>query len=150
MIALLLAAQLLVAGMPNPAVTPGVVRPLSLKTICTTRWGKDARHVTDEMKQHVAEAYGIDEADWHLYEFDHLIPRSLGGDDKEGNLWPQLWIYAHQKDVLEVRLGKLVCNHTISLRMAQNAIKDDWQAAGRRWPRTARRPLRPLLIEKPL
>lgn len=87
------------------------------------------------MKRHVAEAYGIPEESWDLYEFDHLIPRSLGGADVEANLWPQLWVYAHRKDALELRLSKLVCNGTISLHTARKAITQDWEAADQRWPR---------------
>ncbi len=132
MTALLLLSQL---AMPNIILTPGVVRPLALETICATKWGKDHRHVTNAMKRHVAEAYGILWADHGLYEFDHLVPRSLGGADDILNLWPEPWADAHRKDALEVRLSKRVCAGTVPIHEAQQAIRKDWQAADLKYPR---------------
>lgn len=83
------------------------------------------------MKRQVAKAYNIQWEDRSRYEFDHLIPRSLGGADSVRNLWPQLWSSARRKDVLEVRLGKLVCSGKLSLRTARSAIRSDWVKAYR-------------------
>ncbi len=47
------------------------------------------RNVTKAMKREVGAHYGIAEADWHDYEFDHLIPLSIGGDSSVDNLWPE-------------------------------------------------------------
>ncbi len=47
------------------------------------------RSVTRAMKQEVGAHYGIAEADWHNYEFDHLIPLAIGGDSSVDNLWPE-------------------------------------------------------------
>lgn len=47
------------------------------------------RHVTQAMKRQVAEHYGIAQADWGNYEFDHLIPLAIGGDSSVDNLWPE-------------------------------------------------------------
>jgi hypothetical protein len=47
------------------------------------------RHVTKEMKLQVAAHYGVPESDWKNYEFDHLIPLSLGGNSHVENLWPE-------------------------------------------------------------
>jgi len=39
--------------------TPGAIRPeLTKEKICTTKWGKDERHVTAAMKKQVFELYG--------------------------------------------------------------------------------------------
>ena len=47
------------------------------------------RNVTQAMKQQVAAHYGIAQADWPNYEFDHLLPLAIGGDSSVDNLWPQ-------------------------------------------------------------
>lgn len=135
---------LLVLALAGPArpdrhLTPGAVRELSLKTVCETRWGVDRRFITETMKRHVAAAYGVPWARRGRYEFDHLVPRSLGGDDVESNLWPEpLGEARHLKDPLEVRVGKLVCAGEVTLSEAQAAFQGDWVAAGKRWPRAGK------------
>ena len=131
MTALLLALALV---LPNPHLTPGLTRPLSTAQVCTTRWGRDARHVTLTMKRQVFAAYGIPWADHAQYEVDHLVSRELGGADAIPNLWPEPWTgewNAHQKDRLENTLHRLVCADTISLSEAQSAIRGDWRIAYR-------------------
>lgn len=121
-----------VAPRPNALLTPGRTRPLSLDVVCSTRWGVDRRVVTTAMKRHVFAAYGLAWDTRGEYEVDHLIPRSLGGADDVLNLWPQPWAGtygARRKDVLEVKLGKLVCAGELPLRAAQRAIAADWVAA---------------------
>jgi hypothetical protein len=115
---LLLVLQLALT-VPNPDLTPGVVRPLTLHQICTTRWGTDRRRVTVAMKQQVAAAYGLPWSQRHTVEFDHLIPRSLGGADAVANLWPQPWADAHAKDVVEARLARGICDGSIPLAAAR-------------------------------
>lgn len=113
--------------------TPGLVRPLTLQTICITRWGLDRRAVTIAMKRHVAHAYGIAWTARREFEFDHLIPRSLGGADDERNLWPQRWPDAHHKDRFEVAVHTAVCAGTLTLPAAQTLFHEDWRAAYRAW-----------------
>ena len=122
MIALL---AILVVGplAPNPAITPGVVRPLTTQEVCATKWGRDRRHVTERMKKEVAKAYGVDWKKRRLYEFDHLIPRELGGADHVRNLWPQILNPdAREKDREENRLHRAVCAGTMSLDDAQDRM----------------------------
>lgn len=86
---------------PRWDLTPGVIRDLSVKQICRTKWGEDARGVTAAMKQNVIDAYRFDVNQCPLttfrgkrvrrLEIDHLIPRSIGGADDEKNLWPQCY-----------------------------------------------------------
>jgi hypothetical protein len=47
------------------------------------------RVVTHQMKLDIAAHYGVPEAQWPNYEFDHLIPLAAGGDSSIDNLWPQ-------------------------------------------------------------
>jgi len=138
------AAQIL-PQLPNHLVTPGVARTdLTLKKICTTKWGKDARHVTAAMKKQVFSAYGlsgntdpacIPDARGRHCEIDHLISRELGGADDVRNLWPQPYgsqpWNAVRKDCVETRLHKEICakNPAMTLKQAQDAIRSDWTAA---------------------
>lgn len=119
--------------LPMPMYTPGVVRPLTQSQTCTTRWGFDRRHVTESMKRRVAQNYGIARTSIRgngaCCEFDHLIPRELGGADDVRNLWPQPWAEARMKDRLENALHRRVCAGTISLRDAQSAIRTNWPNA---------------------
>lgn len=117
---------------PDPLKTPGQVRNLTAAEICATSWGHDERHVTDSMRQHVAGLYGIPWSAHSGYEFDHLIPRELGGADTIANLWPQPYVgtwNARRKDRLENVLHKMVCAEQIPLEVAQRAIQRDWIAA---------------------
>jgi hypothetical protein len=132
MIALLLALALSVR--PHDQLTPGWTRPLTRVQVCTTKWGKDRRHVTVAMRKRVFAAYGIPWSSRHKYELDHLVPRQLGGADVEANLWPQPWEgrwTARMKDRLENALHRRVCSGTMTLDFAQEAIRTDWLAAYR-------------------
>ena len=124
MILILLAILLIGPSVPDPALTPGVVRPLTKTAICTTAWGRDRRHVTEAMKRQVARAYGVPWTKRHLYEFDHLIPRELGGADDVANLWPQILDPdARIKDRAENRLHRAVCAGTLDLTTAQQQMR---------------------------
>lgn len=130
MILLATLATVTILAMPNPDITPGLIRPLSVKTICSTAWGTDVRHVDERMKRHVFAAYGIAWADRGKFEVDHLIPRSIGGADSLLDLWPQPLAEAkHLKDRAEVAAWRMVCAGTLPLRTAQEAFRTDWRAA---------------------
>ena len=122
--------------LPNPKLTPGISRSLTLRQICNTKWGKDERAVTESMKLQVFHEYGLTgNTDKfcrpHGCEIDHLISRELGGADDVRNLWPQSYSgawNAHMKDRVENRLHKEVCAGTMSLKAAQKDIRTDWTA----------------------
>lgn len=132
--------------LPDPVLTPGVVRQLSVKQICNTRWGKDRRAVTVRMKREVFASYGLsgnDDDSWcHLdkhgrrFEIDHLISRELSGSDVTANLWPQCYsgkFNATMKDRLENRLHKEVCAGAMTLDDAQTRIRTNWIAVYRQF-----------------
>lgn len=123
-------------------VTPGAVRTISKREVCSGESTKDFRHTTEKMKDTVYAAYGVDK---HyplasagsgtfkapLYEIDHLISLELGGADEVENLWPQPYYQnpgAHQKDTVENWLHKQVCSDKMDLQEAQRAIATDWYA----------------------
>jgi hypothetical protein len=141
-----LSALLLTAAsagdLPNTRLTPGAVRPLTHKTICSTIWSRDRRFVTARMKLQVYRSYGmigpkdkacVPDAHGRRCEIDHLIPRSLGGADDVKNLWPQPfgtkpW-NAARKDRLEVRLSKDVCSGKIKLVTARRWLVRDYRVS---------------------
>jgi hypothetical protein len=128
-VATMLLAISLSAQTLDHRITPGVVALTDTKTICSTVWGRDARHVSEAMKKEVCLAYGISsECPGPKYELDHLVPRELGGADDVQNLWPQLIAEAHQKDRVENFLHVQVCAGKISLVEAQRQITEDWRA----------------------
>lgn len=132
--------------LPDHAITPGVTKKITKAKLCSTKWGRDARHVTAAMKREVFAAYGLsgntDPActrDGHgrACEIDHLISRELGGADDIRNLWPQPYggepWNAVRKDRLENRLHKEVCAGRITLKQAQKEIRKDYRISYRRY-----------------
>lgn len=129
------AAGAFAGTLPDPALTPGVTRNLTLDQVCTTKWGKDERAVTASMKSQVYAEYHMVryQGDCALSkrgcEVDHLISRELAGADDVKNLWPQPYggqCNAVQKDHLENKLHQLVCGKAITLQSAQQAIAKNW------------------------
>jgi hypothetical protein len=136
-------------ALPNPAVTPGAVNHSVMQstiddTICIPGYARSIRpneNYTYNLKRRQMRVYGHYGERLGLYEEDHLIPLSLGGnpvDDR--NLWPQPrfgdWT-AELKDQLEYTLWRMVCAHRVSLREAQSDIAHDWIAAYRKYVRPA-------------
>jgi hypothetical protein len=132
--------------LPNTRLTPGVTRPLSHATICSTIWSRDRRFVSAKMKLGIYHRYGligprdracVPDAHGRRCEIDHLIPRSLGGADDVKNLWPQPfgtrpW-NAARKDRLEVKLSRLVCASKLKLITARRMLVKDYRIAYRRY-----------------
>lgn len=126
-------------------VTPGVVNPAVTQdnikdNICKSGWTATIRPpvtYTNKLKadqlattyKSFAKIYGTDLG---LYEEDHLISLQLGGDPKDPkNLFPQPYAgnNARKKDVVETKLKRLVCDGTITLKVAQTAIAKNWVLA---------------------
>ena len=78
---------------PDPTFTPGHLCSSSDPNFKEYRYPERIpycnRNVTQQMKLTVAQHYGVPEATWNGYEFDHLIPLAIGGDSSVDNLWPQ-------------------------------------------------------------
>lgn len=108
---------------PDPKLTPGRARNLTKEQICTTKWGRDARHVTPKMKRQVCIAYGAKLCPGQKWEIDHLISRELAGADDVRNLWPQPIAEARVKDRIENQLHKQFCAGTMTLSEAQEKVK---------------------------
>ena len=115
---------------PDSTFTPGVVDPnATIDKICTVGYTKTVRHVTEAMKKKIFDFYVID-PDSDKFEVDHLISLELGGSNDIKNLWPESYTTtpynARDKDVLENKLHKMVCDGEITLIKAQTEIAKDW------------------------
>ena len=131
--------------LPDPLLTPGQARTVSKTVLCRRGSSRDARHVTVATKREVFRRYGLPGGNHtgfctgpHGCELDHLISLELGGANTVKNLWPQpfdgKW-NAHVKDKLENRLHREICAGTITMRQAQEEIRENWiEAYKRRFP----------------
>lgn len=139
--------------LPDPKLTPGAINPNVTQenigeTICVSGWTKTIRppsSYTTKLKIKQLRGDGPYHSDLgaSYFEEDHLISLELGGHPTdERNLFPQHWDSpngAHEKDVLENRLKRLVCVGEISLKDAQVAIATDWIAAYQKYVLDARK-----------
>ena len=124
---------------PDPMLTPGATRPVTLHELCTPGSSAAARKVSTATKREVFARYRVTPTPG-AYEVDHLISLELGGSNDLANLWPQAYhgaLNAHDKDHLENQLHALVCAGTVSLAEAQHAIATDWVAAMQKYGRKA-------------
>jgi hypothetical protein len=117
----------------DPEVTKGGVAHSDKATICNTKWGKDARHVTEKMKRDVYTAYHARKRDKVCCEVDHLVSRDVGGADEPANLWPQPWAEAHLKDRVETEAKKRICDGRAELEKVQRTMAEDWTLLYRDW-----------------
>ena len=129
--------------LPDPTCTPGAWNPDVTQstidsTICVSGWTSTVRPPTSYTNplnvQQIAE-YGYSDTSTSDYEEDHLIPLELGGAPKDpNNLWPEPHAAyggytSTNKDTVENRLKTAVCNGTVTLNDARNAIATDWTTA---------------------
>jgi len=137
-ILLLFSALAVAQAIPNPQLTPGAVRTDNRQEICATRT-LGLRHVSASLKHRVYAEYGLrcGARCGQLYEVDHLISLEIGGSNDLRNLWPQPYkpIGARQKDVLENKLHKMICDRTITVERAQQEIAGNWYAAYKKYVR---------------
>ena len=116
----------------DPKFTPGYMRDVSVRELCTTSTSL-VRNVPDSLKKKVFANYGMSDNDRSVckegYEIDHLVSLELGGANDERNLWPQNYCgtnNAHDKDKLENELHRRICKGQMNIIDAQMCIKTDW------------------------
>jgi hypothetical protein len=129
-------------GLPDPTCTPGALNPDVTPstidtTICVGGYSGSIRpssSYTNKLKAKQMIAYGRD-GSLADYEEDHMINLSLGGSPTSvKNLWPQArkgeaGTTAGDKDAVEFKLYRAVCNGKAGLREAQRALLKDWKTA---------------------
>jgi hypothetical protein len=131
------------AVLANPTRTPGatnadVTQANIDSTICATGWTATVRppptYTATLKDEQLATGYAYQgDTQPRDYQEDHLIPLQLGGSPNSAlNLWPQPYAGtygAKAKDQLERALNSLVCDGTLNLAAAQQAIATNWYDA---------------------
>jgi hypothetical protein len=127
-------------GRPDLGCTPGATLVhQTTKRICRPGYGQGGDQINPQTEGLVYSDYNVlDASTPGAYQIDHLIPVQLGGSNAETNLWPQPRTNARgfgypQKNHLERVLRRLVCEHRLSLRVAQHQLATDWISAARRY-----------------
>ena len=126
------------AIVPNRSLTPGAVRAVTLKDICSATDDDLDPRVPLSTERSVLQEYGIpSSAPIRKYQIDYLVNPQLGGTNDIRNLWPEPYSSARwnaqAKDELEQHLHKMVCARTVDLAVAQREIATDWIAAYKKY-----------------
>ena len=122
---------LVLAQKPNSENTPGARTKANDAQVCAADFAASAKPVAGHQRNEALKRYGKD-ASSYTGELDHLIPVALGGSNEPDNLWPMPENRQYgpaQKRELEGALLKQVCDKTLSLKAAQDAIRKDWTKA---------------------
>ena len=114
-------------------VNPNVSQANINQTICVPNWTSTIRppaSYTNKIKRALVNETAAADV-MEDYELDHVVPLAVGGHPTDPrNLHLQLWDGpdgAHAKDVVEVRMKKMVCDHKITLAKAQACFIKGWQ-----------------------
>jgi hypothetical protein len=122
---------------PNPKLTPGAIRQVSMREMCAVPHEEVEVDVPDALREKILDEYGISEKRKGDYEIDFLIAPLLGGTQDPQNLWPEPYApstwNARVKDDLEERLHELVCSGEVDLKTAQNDISTNWIGAYKKY-----------------
>ncbi len=126
------------AVVPNRSLTPGAVRPVTLKEICSSGDDDLDPRLPPSIERAVIQEYGLpSSAPERKYQIDYLVNPQLGGTNDIKNLWPEPYSNARwnaqAKDELERHLHRMVCARTIDLAVAQREIATDWIAAYKKY-----------------
>lgn len=123
-------------GLASIALNLDVSQATIQQTICVSGYTKSVRPsttYTNGVKLKLLRESRIDDSRISDFELDHIVPLALGGHPRSlNNLMLQPWEgtnSAKRKDRLEVKLQCLVCTGQVGLKVAQQAIYNDWPGA---------------------
>lgn len=133
--------------LPDHARTPGAINQDITQdnigdNICkghgwSTKSIRPKSSYTSKLKKRQLADWGYKDKTMRSYEEDHLVSLEIGGHPSSPlNLWPQSYSgqwNARVKDKLENTLHRMVCDHSITLQAAQEAISTDWVAAYKKY-----------------
>lgn len=119
------------AQRPNNITTPGAKSKANEAQVCAADFEAKAKPVAGWQRAEALSRYGKRANDESI-EVDHLIPVAIGGTNDPDNLWPipdnkEYGVAAKRE--LDVKLRELVCNKTLPLKTAQDAVRKDWVKA---------------------
>ena len=109
--------------------TPSSVYDVTKEEICVPGYSLTKRKTTQAMKNKVFEIYGIPKEERKNFVLDHVISLQLGGRDAIDNLFPQRKSPkpdSRDKDRVENFLKRSVCKGEMTLKEAQEQIREDW------------------------
>jgi hypothetical protein len=119
------------AQLPSAFQTPGNKSKANEAQVCAADFEASVKPMAKWQRDQALERYGKRPEDF-TGELDHLIPISLGGTNDPENLWPlpaNKDMGPAEKKALDQKLHQMVCDKTIKLKDAQDAIKKDWVKA---------------------
>jgi hypothetical protein len=119
------------AQLPSAFQTPGAKGKASEAQVCAAGFEASVKPMAKWQHDQALERYGKRPEDF-TGELDHLIPISLGGTNDLENIWPlppNKDMGPEQKKELDLTLHRLVCDKTLTLKAAQEAIRKDWVKA---------------------
>lgn len=116
---------------PDPTKTPGAIyQNITKDDVCDSGYAQRVRNVPTLQKKRVYASYSMTYPQpAGAYEVDHFIPLSIGGSNDDKNLWPEPAEPRpgfREKDKVEFYLYNAVCSGKISLKDAQDSMKNDW------------------------
>jgi hypothetical protein len=113
--------------LPDPDKTPGALCTATDPNFAALRYAERIpicnRNVPIAERDAIGASYGIAQADFANYEFDHYIPLSIGGSDAPENLWPQPHSEALRKDTVEQQVFDGMNNGTMTQAQAIALIR---------------------------
>jgi hypothetical protein len=127
--------------LPDPSCTPGVTNPDVTQdtidsTICVSGWTSTIRpptSYTNKLKAQGIIDYGYSDTSMSDYEEDHFLALEDGGSPTDPrNLWPEPHsgdANSYNKDGVETKVKNAICNGTVTLAAAQQAMLTNWTTA---------------------
>lgn len=97
---------------PDKGMTPGQLCTEEDQDFSEYRYEESiaycSRNVSSATKKKVYEAYGIPVSERKEYTIDHLIPLSIGGNNRPRNLWPEHREVKAMRPHIEQKLFEMV------------------------------------------
>lgn len=136
--------------MPDPALTPGAVRPgIGASELCLPGYEATVAPPSAAVVDAVFAAYGVGAGERAGYALDHLVPVKLGGTADRANLWPMpegVEMGRAVKAGVEAVVVEAVCAGQVELGRAQAAIVANWPIA---YPASGGMPSAPVAVPVP-
>jgi hypothetical protein len=111
---------------PNAEITYGDLCNLSNTDFVEYRYPEKIpyckRNVSSYRKSKIYDLYKIPVSERKNFTIDHLIPLSIGGSNKDSNLWAEHLSLKEQRGSLELDLFILLKSGTITQKQAINRI----------------------------